>query len=488
MIAKEELSTYRRFEAHGWGSGLWRVLVHPFVLVGAITLLGAGLRLYRLGRWSFWLDEYYTVYSTTTPTAHVPPRLTNYLIKWTFALFGVSEWSARLGPCIIGIVTVPILYLLIRRMFNPTLATLAALLLAVAPWHIYWSQNARFYILLMLFYALSVMFFYEGLEKDNPWLLGLSALFLVGAVWEHATAILAGVIVAGYVVLIVARRAPKPPGLRVRNILIFLGLSVLLAILLALFTLPTTSTQLQANQFGRPNNNPLWVLMGVAFYVRLPVLCMGMVGGLYLLVNRRPEGVLFGLWIAIPLLALLLLTFFTYTANRYVFITLPAWIILASSGTIELGTRTKGSSLRLLVLGLPLLLLADSLSEDVLYHRYQKGNRDDWKGAFQFIQERQQPGDLVITTKPEIGEFYLRQPVLGFDQLRSLVHDDFEQRIWFVEDMNVNYVEKSDLLWVDEHAQQMAAFDNVVGGRNFRMRVFLYDRRFPPALSSEVGP
>jgi hypothetical protein len=124
----------------------------------------------------------------------------------------------------------------------------------------------------------------------------------------------------------------------------------------------------------------------------------------------------------------------------------------------------------------------------VLYHRYQNGNRADWKGAFQFIKARQQPGDLIITTKPEIGQFYLQEPVLGFYQLESLASNGPDQRIWFVEDMNINQVRESDLIWVSEHAQQVITLDNVVGGRNFRMRVFLHDPQFPPVLSSKVTP
>jgi mannosyltransferase len=484
----EDLSTHRRRNAYSWVSGLLQMLLHPLVLMGTITLLGAALRLYNLGKWSFWIDEYYTVRDTATPGAHIPPRITNYLIKWMFDLFSVSEWSARLVPCIIGIASIPILYLVTRRMFNSATATLAALLLAVAPWHIYWSQNARFYALLMLFYTLGVTLFYEGVEKDNRGLLGLSAVFLVLAVWEHATAVLAVVIVVGYLILIVVLCAPRPSGLRIRNILVFLGVSVVLAIPLAIFTLPSVLAQSQATQIATPNNNPLWILMGVAFYIRLPVLCVGIFGGLYLLINRQQKGALLGLWITIPLLVLLVLTFFTYTANRYVFVTLPAWIILASFGTVELFTQTKEALLRVLILGLPLLLFADSLGEDVLYHRYQNGNRADWKGAFQFIKARQQPGDLIITTKPEIGQFYLQEPVLGFYQLESLASNGPDQRIWFVEDMNINQVRESDLIWVSEHAQQVITLDNVVGGRNFRMRVFLHDPQFPPVLSSKVTP
>ena len=92
---------------------------------------------------------------------------------------GPSEWSARLVPSLIGILTIPLLYLLLRRCLPLPGALFTILLLALSPWHLYWSQNARFYTLLFLFFNLGLLFFYLGIEEDRPWHL-LAALVLFG--------------------------------------------------------------------------------------------------------------------------------------------------------------------------------------------------------------------------------------------------------------------------------------------------------------------
>lgn len=58
---------------------------------------------------------------------------------------GVSERAARLGPAWVGVASVPILAVLTRVAFGPAVAASAALLLAILPFHLYWSQMARFY-------------------------------------------------------------------------------------------------------------------------------------------------------------------------------------------------------------------------------------------------------------------------------------------------------------------------------------------------------
>lgn len=64
--------------------------------------------------------------------------------------------AARLIPLLAGVATVPLLFLVARRHFSLSAASLAGLLLAVHPWHIRHSQTVRAYTLLTLMWLLSV--------------------------------------------------------------------------------------------------------------------------------------------------------------------------------------------------------------------------------------------------------------------------------------------------------------------------------------------
>ena len=118
-------------------------------LLAAIALLATALRFYKLGDWSFWIDEIYTInhaqahFSTIEKIIQNIPPARNWVpisvISTAGALniLGVGEWSARFVSAVIGVISVPVLYFPIRRLFSSGVALTAALLLAVSPWHLY---------------------------------------------------------------------------------------------------------------------------------------------------------------------------------------------------------------------------------------------------------------------------------------------------------------------------------------------------------------
>jgi len=150
-------------------SKLFQYKAHPsfqYWCLAAILLLAILLRFYKLGEWSFWLDELRTVeraQSHVNPEAIIgqwwQPSLSLILTGGTLDLLGTSEWSARLVSAIIGIVSIPALYYPVKRLFGGQAGLVASFLLAISPWHLYWSQNARFYTSLLLLYSLALLAF-----------------------------------------------------------------------------------------------------------------------------------------------------------------------------------------------------------------------------------------------------------------------------------------------------------------------------------------
>ncbi len=66
----------------------------------------------------------------------------NYIVAPFVGIFGLSEESARLPFALMGIATVFVVALLGRRWFNSSAGLLAALFLAIDPWHINYSRMA----------------------------------------------------------------------------------------------------------------------------------------------------------------------------------------------------------------------------------------------------------------------------------------------------------------------------------------------------------
>jgi hypothetical protein len=236
--------------------------------------------------------------------------------------------------------------------------------------------------------------------------------------------------------------------------------------------------------FGRINNTPLWLFSGFIYYVGFPIVCMASFGAVFLVLKKDRAGLFFGLAAIIPLITIMAVSIIQFSANRYFFISLTSWITLASLATYELIRQQKGET-RLLAIGVLVLLIGTSLSENYLYYRYQNGNRDDWRAAFNFIQERQLTDDLVFAGEPDVGDYYLGQRTFSIGDFEENALKRKNRRAWFVTDMNTQELHPKQLAWIEEHARQVANFDVAVRGRTLKMRVYLYDpdwetNRIPP--------
>lgn len=159
-----------------------------------LVLLAWGLRLYRLDAQSLWYDEGVTATLAQRPlveltawTAHdIQPPLYYYGVWGWGRLAGWSAWSIRFVSAWWGVLTVPLLAVLAQRLTRlRTAAVVAALLAAMHPLLVYYSQEARMYTMLV---TLGVLVGYQLLRcRANPhWLQW--ALYLVvatPAVYTH---------------------------------------------------------------------------------------------------------------------------------------------------------------------------------------------------------------------------------------------------------------------------------------------------------------
>lgn len=127
-------------------------------LLFIITLLGAILRFYGLTHESFWLDETASAIWAHKPIAEilqmqgeVHPPLYYLLLSFWVKIFGSSDFSLRSVSALFGTVSIPLLYFTARELFkNKNTALIAALFLAVAQFHLQYSQEARSYTMMVL--------------------------------------------------------------------------------------------------------------------------------------------------------------------------------------------------------------------------------------------------------------------------------------------------------------------------------------------------
>jgi len=147
------------------GHRLWETIA-----LLAIILLALGLRFHRLDAQSFWNDEGTSValaqrdLPTITRNAanDIHPPLYYYLLRGWMILFGRAtpaggEFVARSLSALLGAALVVGSYALARRLWGGRVALLAAFFSSLSPFQIYYSQEARMYIVVALWGLLSML-------------------------------------------------------------------------------------------------------------------------------------------------------------------------------------------------------------------------------------------------------------------------------------------------------------------------------------------
>jgi mannosyltransferase len=210
---------------------LREVSLEGWILV-ALVVAAAVIRIITIDNQSFWADEALTAYEssqsfpamlhTVTSIETTPPLY--FVLVWSWAkAFGTSEVALRSISAMAGVALVPITYLCARELLDRRAGLIAAALVAVNPFMVWYSQEARAYMLLTALSGASFLWFLrarrDSSRRSLTWWAGVSALaltthffagFLVApeAVWllwtnrSRATVVAVGVVAAAQVALL----------------------------------------------------------------------------------------------------------------------------------------------------------------------------------------------------------------------------------------------------------------------------------------------
>jgi hypothetical protein len=276
----------------------------------------------------------------------------------------------------------------------------------VNPWHIYWSQNARGYVLAFLFAALAAnrAARWTELARNRDLFTALAATAL-GFLCHPTAALLA----AGLVTFVVLRPVPA---LQPRTVA---WGGVVLALLVWL--LPEAVAAWSPYQgFLRSKDDPslLHFVQTAAYYYR-PALLVAAIGGLWLLRldGARRRSLLLGCLAVVPFVVLMVIGGrLVKTTARYSICAFPVLLWLAAFACTRVAQRLGAllpAAPRAAGFVLPALLLADFAVHTHRYFTVQHGDRAQWRQACEFVLGRR-PADRglwVLTVNEPTVWFYV---------------------------------------------------------------------------------
>jgi len=174
-------------------------------LLMVLVVLAAIVRFWQLGAESLWIDEAWSYFVSQQPWHLIPfmdvhpPVFYWFLKAWTPPGAGVDEAMLRVPSALFGIATIPLVFMLGKRIGNDFVGMIAAFMMAFSTFAIYYSQEARQYAIVTFFFCVFLLIYLEAIERKNwkIWALagGLAALcmythwflfFPIGATVFHA--------------------------------------------------------------------------------------------------------------------------------------------------------------------------------------------------------------------------------------------------------------------------------------------------------------
>jgi len=216
------------------------------LLVASLTAVGAALRIH-VAHQPIFADELSTYWivkgkalSRVLASVHsndeISPPL-SFVASWLTMQLGDTPELLRLPSLLAGIATIPLIYLLGRRLVGRAVGLVAAALTTFSPFMIYYSAEARGYALMMFLVVLSTFAMLVAADTRRVRWWGVYALATCAAVYSHYTCVF--VLGAQFLWLLWARPASRRAAVTA-NLAAVVGFLPWISGLLRDFRSPTT--------------------------------------------------------------------------------------------------------------------------------------------------------------------------------------------------------------------------------------------------------
>src|SRR3989338_10272452 len=335
-----------------------------------ILIISLFLRVYYLGNTQIWFDEGQSIWiSSLNNISEIFKELVisgqqplHYMLLHLWInFFGKSEFSARSLSVIFGVLTILMSYKISKLMFDRSTGTLCAFLIGFSTFHIYYSQEARPYILTLFLSLLSIYFFIRLLENQNIKILAGFIISNTLLIYNHYSGI--SIILIQNIYVLTQYFFNKNLKLNIKTWIISQGIILTLFLPWAVvimtyykeksaslfFWVPPISIDTVIRSFTEfSGSESLLLIFVILFFLNKKTLSL-----------KKNIYYLLFLWLLTPFIILLAISkiFFPIYHERYVLIALIPFYILISKGLMN-----TSSTVRIIILTVIVALSLNNLT------------------------------------------------------------------------------------------------------------------------------
>jgi len=392
------------------------------ILLFVILLLALSLRLYHLAAPSLWNDEGTSVAvaqrdlaTIARDAAHdIHPPLYYWLLHGWVRLLGTGEAAVRSLSALLGVALVALIYALGRRLQpegGAWIGLLAALLAAVNPSQVYYSQEARMYMLVAFLAAAAVLALVRFVESRSVAALAALVVLEAAGLYTHYSFIfVVAVVNLGYLLSLAGGSSGGMPRRADRGQVVGWIVAQVAVVLLYLPWLPTALRQVtswpspppQVSFFQALADTWRWLVLGPTIETGqavVPLLAAAFLAVVGLLGWSRRlvwKLALLAVWLAVPVVSVLALGLYREAYLKFLLVASPPVMLLLAAGTLGHGKQFTRTVLHFAQVIAILLILVGTGVALRNYYVEPAYARDDYRGIAAYIEALGRPSDAIV--------------------------------------------------------------------------------------------
>jgi len=428
--------------------------------LAAISVVGAAVALWHLGRESLWMDEGVSLAFTRASWWAVPFRdngngaLYLVLLKG-WAHFFSSDSGIRFLSVVPFVATIPLVGLLGRRMVSPAAGLIAAAVFATNADALFWARAARGYSLEVFLTALGMLLLVLGVDELRRDALVAAVVVGACAAWVQPIAAIAFAVLVASLWLLPKGRLPLRPGA------LFALLGALLAPL-AIALLRAGTSQISWLGSGGYSHLPAILLnMAGGHQVGLPIAALATVGAVIALLEHRDDVRTVAAWRVVAPIACVVGTLFVILVvsvrqslidEAYILLLLPSVAVLVGLATTSLRWPRLATA----------VAATTVVASVAIFLHHDSADGEDIRDAEAAIAARARAGDVIVLNPTPLAggfELYLErhpstfpdplvppgewgslpvnnQPDINGHYLDLVAKTAGHRRVWFVQRLN----------------------------------------------------